>query len=417
MKASGRRARQWSFPLSGLIAASALVPLAACGSSNNSTSSGSNTAAAASCDSPGVSATEIKLGDLYPLSGSTVSQRNGWGQGVRARFDALNDSGGVNNRSVQVVDEDDQGTASADLDRMKDLVESKGVFGVLTAPIVEASGDYTSAQNVPVVGHGSTPTWGGQYKNYFGTFGSFATGIGSTAYADFIKKQGGSVVAIIAHNNPNSLPAAKIFQSTASTAGLKVGYTRLDLPFVPGDFTADAQQMKANNVDSLYSPVANAVSLALYKAAVQAGVQWKAFIFPNFYDPAALKQTADSFTTGGAYTISPTAPFELNLPETKKFQAAMAKYESGAPVNAFSMEGWDAAELFIEGLKAAGPCPTRQGFIDALHNKKDWTGNGTLPLVDFSKPQACSWIVKITPQGYVPTDKAATCGQLVKANT
>jgi len=386
------------------------VPLAACGSSDGGGSS--STVSAASCDSPGITPTTITIGDLYPLSGSTVSQRNGWGGGVRARFELLNDSGGLNGRQVVVVDKDDMGTASADLDGAKFLVESKGVFGLMTAPIVSASSDYLVAQNIPVVGHGSTPDFGPQNKNYFGTFGAFVPTTGSTLYADFIKAHGGATVAIIAHNNPNSLPAAQTFKTAATQAGLKVGYTRLDLPFVPGDFTADAQQMKSSGVDSLYSPVANAVSLALYKAAVQAGVQWKAFIFPNFYDPQQLKQVGDSIV-GGAYTASSTAPFELNLPETKKFQAALTKYESGTPQNAFSVEGWDAAELFIEGLQKAGACPTRQGVIDALHSIK-WDGHGTLPPVDFAKPQLCGWIVKITSTAYVP-DKDPVCGKAVQA--
>jgi len=396
-----------------LMGALLAAPLAACGSSGSSSSSSSSGVAAASCDTPGITPTQITLGDLYPLSGPTVSQRNGWGGGVRARFDLLNDTGGVNGRKVLLIDKDDQGTASADLDGAKDLVENKQVFGILQAPIVSASSSYLTPMGIPVVGHGSDPDFAPANSNYFGTFGAFVATAGSTAYADFIKAHGGTTVAIIAHNKPASLPAAQTFKTAAEQDGLKVGYTRLDLPFVPGDFTADAQQMKSNSVDSLYSPVANAVSLALYKAAVQAGVTWKAFIFPNFYDPAQLKQVGGSIV-GGAYTISPTAPFELNLPETQKFEAAVAKYESATPLNAFSVEGWDAAELFIEGLQKAGACPTRAGFISALHNDTTWNGHGTIPPVNFSKPQLCSWIVKITSTAYVP-DKDPVCGKLIQA--
>jgi branched-chain amino acid transport system substrate-binding protein len=403
------------FALPGLVLAFALAPLAGCGSSNTS-SSGSSTAAGASCDSPGISASTITLGDLYPLSGSTVSQRNGWGQGVAARFDMLNDGGGVNGRQVKLIDEDDQGTATADLDRAKDLVENKNVFGILQAPVINGAGDYLHAQNVPVIGHPSTPPYDGSMQNFIGIWGIAASTAGTSAPADFIKAKGGQVIAVLAHNNTSSLPAAQIFKAAATKLNLSIGYTRLDVPFVPGDFTADAQQMKSNKVDSVYLPLANAVDIALYKAAVQAGVQWKAFIFPNFYDPAGLAQVASTFAAGGAYTISPTAPFELKLPETAKFQAAMKKYQSSAPVNVFAMEGWDAAELWIEGLQKAGSCPTRQGLIDAVRGMKNWNGNGTLPPVDFGKAELCEWFVPITENGYGAGDKAPTCGKVVTVN-
>jgi len=395
--------------LAGLLT---VLPLAACGSSNNST--GGSATGAATCDTPGISATKITLGDLYPLSGSTVSQRAGWGGGVRARFALQNDSGGINNRQIDLIDEDDQGTATVDLDRAKDLVENKGAFGILQAPIVNGAGDYLSSQGVPVIGHPSTPPYDGSLQNFIGIWGISANGAGTGSPADFIKKNGGKVVAVLAHNNNSSIPGAQIFKAAVAGDGLTVGYTRLDIPFVPGDFTADAQQMQANHVDSVYLPLANAVDIALYKAGVQAGIKWNTFIFPNFYDQDAIKQVATSIAP--SYTISPTAPFELNLPETQKFKAALTKYASGTPLNVFAMEGWDAAELYIEGLQQSGACPTRAGFIHTVRSMTDWNGHGTLPPVDFGKVELCEWFVPITATGYGAGDKNPTCGKVVTVN-
>ena len=39
----------------------------------------------------------------------------------------------------------------------------------------------------------------------------------------------------------------------------------------------------------------------------------------------------------------------------------------------------------IEGLRRAGPNPTRESFIDAMETIKDWDSGGILPPVSFSK--------------------------------
>jgi ABC-type branched-subunit amino acid transport system substrate-binding protein len=122
-----------------------LIGLAACGSStnNNGTSSGGGAVntAAATCNSPGVTASIITIGDLLPLSGAGVTQRAGWDDGVKARFAAQNDAGGINKRTVSVVTDDDKSTASGSLDSGKDLVENKNVFSILEAPLQDGALD------------------------------------------------------------------------------------------------------------------------------------------------------------------------------------------------------------------------------------------------------------------------------------
>ncbi|MCJ7439499.1 MAG: Leu/Ile/Val-binding protein (LIV-BP), partial [Acidimicrobiia bacterium] len=60
------------------------------------------TAGAASCDSPGVTAKEIKIGALYPQTSEAFgSQFRPYGPGVRARLALENDTnGGVNGRKL-----------------------------------------------------------------------------------------------------------------------------------------------------------------------------------------------------------------------------------------------------------------------------------------------------------------------------
>jgi hypothetical protein len=47
--------------------------------------------------------------------------------------------------------------------------------------------------------------------------------------------------------------------------------------------------------------------------------------------------------------------------------------------NENSLAGWINAELFYEGLKAAGPDFTRQKIIGAINKMTDYTAGGLLP--------------------------------------
>ena len=50
-----------------------------------------------------------------------------------------------------------------------------------------------------------------------------------------------------------------------------------------------------------------------------------------------------------------------------------------------AMAGWLNADLFVQGLKAAGPDFTRQKVIDGINKMTDYTADGVLNGVDWTK--------------------------------
>jgi ABC-type branched-subunit amino acid transport system substrate-binding protein len=391
---------------------SLLLTLAACGSSSNSTPASSDTAsgAAVTCNSPGVTASSITIGDLLPLSGAGVTQRAGWDDGAKARFLAQNDAGGVNKRTITLVTDDDKSTASGSLDSGKDLVENKGVFSILEAPLQDGALDYLQAQGVPDVGW-STADVGAKHANFYSITGAVIPGVSSTSIAQFIKDQGASHVADFTVADPQATTAGQTFIKAAQQVGISVDYTRFNVPFVPGDFTADAQAMLSKNIDSATLAITNNVGIALYKSAKQAGVNFKAFVFPNFYDPVAIQQVGAD--VAGTFTGLNAAPFELKLPETVKFQAAMQKYVPSGKVNLLAMSGWLAADFTVEVLQKLGGCPTRDAFLSTMKTKT-YDGHGTIgATIKYHEPNLCTWFAKLTATGYQPAGTKAVCGQKV----
>ena len=77
-------------------------------------------------DTPGVTATEIKIGGIFPLSGpaSSIGQV---GRGVLAYVQSINDRGGINGRKVEYVMLDDAYSPPKAFEHARRLVESDEV--------------------------------------------------------------------------------------------------------------------------------------------------------------------------------------------------------------------------------------------------------------------------------------------------
>ena len=112
---------------------------------------------------PGVSDSEIKLGQTVPYSGP-ASAYSGWGLAQRAYFDALNAAGGINGRKITLLSLDDGGAPPKTVEATRKLVESDEVLaivGSLGAVGVTAVHRYLDAKGVPQLFLGiGTNIWG-----------------------------------------------------------------------------------------------------------------------------------------------------------------------------------------------------------------------------------------------------------------
>jgi branched-chain amino acid transport system substrate-binding protein len=110
--------------------------------------------AALAADLPGVTATEIKIGGVYPLSGP-ASSLGGVGKGTSAYIQSINDRGGINGRRIQYMVMDDAYSPPKTVEQVRKLVESDDVafiFGQLGTPGVSATAKYLKMKGVPSIG-------------------------------------------------------------------------------------------------------------------------------------------------------------------------------------------------------------------------------------------------------------------------
>jgi branched-chain amino acid transport system substrate-binding protein len=82
---------------------------------------------------PGVTDTEIKIGNTVPYSGPASSYGT-IGKAETAYFKMLNDQGGVNGRKINFISYDDAYSPPKTVEQVRRLVEEDGVF-LMLAPL------------------------------------------------------------------------------------------------------------------------------------------------------------------------------------------------------------------------------------------------------------------------------------------
>src|SRR5215813_7729144 len=102
-------------------------------------------------DTPGVAATEIKLGQTMPYSGP-ASAYAAIGRGEVAFFKMVNDKGGIGGKKIDLISLDDSYSPPKSVEQIRKLVENEGVsfiFNSLGTPSNTAIQPYLNEKKVP----------------------------------------------------------------------------------------------------------------------------------------------------------------------------------------------------------------------------------------------------------------------------
>jgi branched-chain amino acid transport system substrate-binding protein len=128
---------------------------------------------ARAADTPGVSATEIKIGNTMPYSGP-ASSYSVIGRTEAAYFKMVNDQGGVAGRKVNFISLDDGYSPPKTVEDVRQLVEEDQVafcFQNLGTPCNSAIATYMNQKKIPQLFVGSGASKWSDYKKYPWTMG------------------------------------------------------------------------------------------------------------------------------------------------------------------------------------------------------------------------------------------------------
>ncbi len=157
-------------------------------------------------------------------------------------------------------------------------------------------------------------------------------------------------------------------------------------------------------------------------AIQQAGLHIKQ-IYATGFDQTFLDNPAARAAAQGQYFDAEPLALDLSTPAVKSFDAALKKYDpayKGGVASFGAGSGWMVADEMIEGLKLAGPNPTRASVIDDLAKVKSYSGEGLVPAVNLSErwkligPQ-CAYYVQLEGSKFLPYPRNGQpiCGKVI----
>jgi branched-chain amino acid transport system substrate-binding protein len=339
-------------------------------------------------DQPGVSQTEIRVGGVTsktnPLGGNYASAFDG----VKAYFNMVNASKdkGIYGRKLNLAAERDDQLGS-NRQEVQGLLSEDNVFAAIPiASLLFTGADLLGSAGVPTFGWNINAEWGSEQgagpPNLFGEKGSFLcfTCAGSLLPL-FAKTVKAKKIGVLAYQVPQSADCAKGIQASFDKyQSAKIEFLDTSLSFGVTDLSNDVSQMKDKGVDLVTTCMDNNGTLTLAKEMKKQGLNAKQYL-PNAYDQKFIEENGPFFQ--GSYALTFFTPFEVKQKSKglKDFQKWMKK--GGFTQNENSLAGWINADLFYQGLKAAGPDFTRQKVVDAINAMTDYTANGLLPGIDW----------------------------------
>jgi len=313
----------------------------------------------------GITKTSIKIGAIYPQSGSFAALFQQYPRIYQAAFNDVNDrEHGVYGRKLELVTADEADSASQAQAGTRKLVTSAFGFGTALQELTEAS--VANAAHMPTLTILGSITPGALHGKYPYAFqmgtppGYLEIRNGPSRIHQAFPKLVDRTVLV---TTPDVYPdAAKAFTAAAKRHGVNVVHVeKLQLN--------QAQCLNAvSNVQSFHPKI-----VYVHSSSIEAGCFFRDARTAGFHPQwsgrlAQLTNTASGNATDGQVGI--TYIQTLNSPEGKRLLATYKKYY---PNDQFTdiepnLLAWAAAQMWIQWMKALGPEPTRAKFPGAVES-------------------------------------------------
>lgn len=360
------------------VAAAVVLGLTACGGRGDT----GGTVGSGDCggqQTTGITATGIKLGGVYPLSGP-ASAYGELPKGVRAYFDYLNaEQGGISGRKVEYLVRDDGYQPPKTVEEARRLVEQDQVFALfqtLGTPTSSAVWDYLNQRKVPqVFVAGGATKWGSDTGHPWTIGWQPSYRAEARAFAQYVKQQRPTgTVAVLYQNDDFGKDLLENFEQAVAGSGVKVvakqSYEVTDPTVEPQ--LRNLANSKADVLLNFSTPKFASQALA----ADSRNPDWNPLHIVSMVANAVtvLKPVGFENVQGvvsAAYTKDPSDPQWANDTAMKLYREKLAKYAPDAdPTNQYTLVGWTAAESFHKAM-AAAECPTREGLRDSVRALSD----------------------------------------------
>jgi branched-chain amino acid transport system substrate-binding protein len=356
---------------------------------------------------PGVTATEIKLGGTFPLSGPAAAFGT-LGPGAKAYFDYVNAHGKVHGRSIRFEIRDDRYEPAETIRITRELVQQDEVFAIFasvgTANNI-ATRPFLNQLRVPqlFVGDGSS-VLGKGFRRYPWTMAYLPSYIGEGAIygRNIVRTMPGARIAVLAENSP---------LGDDWLAGLRRGLAgKARIVRVQKHAPTDTDVRSQMAV--LRSSRANVLMLLTTPQYVIQGfielnkLNWRPRVFVSSIsiEPSVMqisRASTNARTTEGAISMAwlkdPTNPRWSRDRGVRLYRQIMRDHCPGCRVaDVYHYAGMAFAFTMVDALRRAGRNLTREGLLRAATHLNERDNPFVLPGI----------AVQTSPTNYYPISKA-----------
>ena len=326
---------------------------------------------AKAAQTPGVTATEIKVGNTMPYSGPASGYAT-IGKAEAAYFRMLNEQGGINGRKINFISLDDQASPPKTVEQIRRLVEQEEVallFNTLGTASNTAVVKYVNQKKIPHLFLATGADKWGDYKDHPWTIGwQPSYRVEAQIYAKYIQRvQPGGKIGIIYQNDDFGKDYITGLRDVIGEAGMKNVPT---VSFELTDATIDSQllTLKTAGVDVLL----NAASTKFAAMAIGRvyDLAWKPLhVMSNVSASVGAVMIPAGPERGigiisSAFAKDPTDPAWADDEGMRGWRAFMAKYmPDGDLKDSGNSYGYGLSQTLAHVLKACGDDLSRENIM------------------------------------------------------
>ncbi len=311
----------------------------------------------------------IVFGQSAALTGPARELGIGMRLGLLAAFSEANRKGGVHGYRLQIESLDDRYEPEAAIANTRALIEKHKVFALIGAvgtPTSKSAQPVATEAGVPYI----APFTGAEFLRDAEKRSNVVN-----VRASYYQETEEMVVRL---NEDLGINRISIFYQNdsfgqAGLNGLRQAVNRHGLTLIEEVYyTRNTEAVKIALLDLRRANAEAVVIVGAYKPAATM-IRWARrlnfnpyFINISFIGSAALANALGPDGTGVYVTQVVPFPRDTTLPIVAQYQEALQTIDAHSNPSFVSLEGYLAGRIAIEGLRLAGPAPTREGFLQAL---------------------------------------------------
>jgi ABC-type branched-subunit amino acid transport system substrate-binding protein len=322
---------------------------------------------------PGVSDTEIKIGQTMSYSGAAATYGT-FGRAMVAYFKMLNEQGGINGRKINLISVDDGYTPPKTVEMTRRLVESDGVSFICcsmgTGPNAAVQ-KYLNDHKVPqlFVLSGATRFADGKHWPWSMSFSPTYMVEGAEAARYILKSKPNAKIALLYNNDDSGRDTAAGFKQGLGPELAKKMIVS-EQTYEATDATVDSQirQAKASGADAFFDNTAAKFTAQSIRIAHDIG--WNPLhvttnnssSIAQVIEPAGFDNSQG--LVAGKFIKDPTDPKWENDPAMKQWREWMTKYyPEGQKNDWWNVYGYMAAQTLAQLIRECGDDLTRENIM------------------------------------------------------